>query len=71
MTDTLPRLADALRAELCRLYGVKPEGHSLTGDYAALGDDAERLAEVARPYLDAAWEAGRKHGLKHRESAAG
>jgi len=64
MPDTLTRLADALHAELCRQHDVQPEGHSLTGDYAALGDDAAKLAEIAQPYLDAAWEAGRKHGLR-------
>lgn len=63
MPDTLTRLAVALHAELCRQHGVQPEGHSLTGDYAALGDDAKRLAEVAQPYIDAAREAGRKDGL--------
>ncbi|GAA1455190.1 hypothetical protein [Nocardiopsis tropica] len=45
--DTLDRLTAALHAELCRLHDVTPEGWSLTGDYAALRDDAERLAEVA------------------------
>jgi len=46
MPDTLTRLAVALHAELCRQHDVEPEGHSLTGDYAALRDDAERLAKV-------------------------
>ncbi|MEU0236803.1 hypothetical protein ABZ234_03865 [Nocardiopsis sp. NPDC006198] len=64
MPDTLTPLTAALHAELCRLHDVQPEGYSLTGDYAALGDDAAKLAEVAQPYIDAAWEAGRKHGLK-------
>ena len=45
--DTLDRLTSALHGELCRLHDVTPEGWSLTGDYAALRDDAEKLARVA------------------------
>ncbi len=40
-------LVAALHAELAAIHGIKP-GHSLTGDYAALRGDAERLARVAR-----------------------
>ena len=47
MPDTLTRLTTALHEELCRLHGVQPEGHSMAGDFAALRDDAAKLAEVA------------------------
>ncbi|KOX10158.1 hypothetical protein [Nocardiopsis sp. NRRL B-16309] len=38
-------LVEDLHAELADIHGVTP-GHSLTGDYAALKGDAERLARV-------------------------
>lgn len=44
-------LVSALHAELAAIHGVKPEGHSLTGDYAALKPDAERLARVRDEYV--------------------
>ncbi|WP_433701801.1 hypothetical protein [Nocardiopsis sp. CA-288880] len=47
MPDTLTRLTTALHEELCRLHDVAPEGHSMCGDFAALRDDAAKLAEVA------------------------
>ena len=68
MPDTLTPLTAALHAELCRQHDVKPEGHSMGGDFAALRDDAAKFAEVTRPHIDAAWEEGRKHGLKQLEA---
>jgi len=47
VSDTLTRLTFALHAELCRQHDVQPEGHSMCGDFAALRDDAQRLAEIA------------------------
>lgn len=44
-------LVEDLRAELAAIHGIKP-GHSLTGDYAALKADAERLARVAREAIE-------------------
>lgn len=43
-------LVAALHAELAAIHNVKP-GHSLTGDYAALRPDAERLARVRDEYV--------------------
>lgn len=46
-------LVEDLRAELADILGVKP-GHSLTGDYAALKGDAERLARVVEGHTNTA-----------------
>lgn len=42
-------LVEALRVELADILGVTP-GHSMTGDYAALRGDAERLAAVVEAH---------------------